>query len=103
MKIRNTIAAAALVAVAGCAGGPNKESAGEWVDGSSMTARVKLALMNAENLEAGGVSVDSFKGRVQLSGYVPSETDKRRAAVVARNVYGVRSVTNGIEVTGERK
>jgi osmotically-inducible protein OsmY len=96
-----TLAAAICVAVlAGCAGTPNQESTGEYLDSSVITAKVKAALLNAENLPSSEISVASFKGGVQLSGFVPTETDKARAEVVARDVDGVKSVTNSIEVKG---
>lgn len=100
-KFVMTLAAATLAAMlAGCASTPIQESAGEYIDSSVITARVKLALLNAENLSSGQISVASFKGGVQLSGFVPTETDKSRAAVITRDVSGVKSVTNSIQVKG---
>lgn len=101
-KILMTLAAAICVAaLAGCASTPTQESAGEYLDSSVITARVKMALLNAENLPSGEISVASFKGGVQLSGFVPTETDKSRAEVIARDIDGVKSVTNSIQVKGQ--
>ena len=101
-KFLMTLAATTLAAaLAGCASTPSQESAGEYLDSSVITAKVKLALLNAENLPSGKISVASFKRGVQLSGFVPSETDKSRAEVIARDVDGVRSVTNSIQVKGQ--
>ena len=89
----------AIVAmIAGCAATPTQESTGEYLDNSLITAKVKTALINDETLRAGNISVATYKGKVQLSGFAASETDKRRAEVIAKDVEGVKSVTNGIEV-----
>jgi osmotically-inducible protein OsmY len=101
-KVLIALAAAAFVAlIAGCAGTPSQESTGEYLDNSLITAKVKTALLSAENLRSGQISVASFKGKVQLSGFVATEADKRQAEVIARDVDGVKSVTNGIEVKGQ--
>lgn len=97
----STLAAIALIAAfAGCTSTPAQESAGEYFDNSLITAKVKSALIGAENLRAGNISVASFKGKVQLSGFVPSETDRQRAEVIARDIEGVKVVTNAIEIKG---
>jgi osmotically-inducible protein OsmY len=97
-----TLAAVALVAaIAGCTSTPTQESAGEYFDNSVITAKVKSALVGAENLSSGNISVATFKGKVQLSGFVPSETDKQRAEQVARDIEGVKLVTNAIEIKGQ--
>ena len=96
------LAAAACAAVfAGCAGAPSQESTGEYLDSSVVTTRVKMALLNAENLPSGEISVASFKSGVQLSGFVPTETDRSRAEAIARGVDGVKSVTNSIQIKGQ--
>jgi osmotically-inducible protein OsmY len=101
-KILITFAAAAFAALlTGCAGTPNQESTGEYFDNSVITAKVKTALLNAEDLRSGEISVASFRGGVQLSGFVPTETDKRRAEVITRDVDGVKSVTNSIQIKGQ--
>ena len=98
----SALAAAALAAaLAGCTSTPTQESAGEYFDNSLITAKVKSALIGAEDLSAGNISVASFKGKVQLSGFVPNETDKQRAEVIARDVEGVKVVTNAIEIKGQ--
>ncbi|HEY7742582.1 MAG TPA: BON domain-containing protein [Burkholderiales bacterium] len=94
-------AAAALAVLAGCSSTPTQESAGEYFDNSLITAKVKSALLGTEDLSSGNISVASFKGKVQLSGFVPTETDKQRAEVIARDVEGVKVVTNAIEIKGQ--
>lgn len=101
-KVLVTLAAVSCAAaLAGCASTPIQESAGEYIDSSIVTAKVKVALLNAENLPSGQISVASFKRGVQLSGFVPTETDKSRAEGIARDVDGVKSVTNSIQVKGQ--
>lgn len=100
-KILITLAAATCAAaLAGCASAPAQESAGEYIDNSLITAKVKTALLGAEDVSSGNISVASFKGKVQLSGFVPSEADKLRAEALARDVEGVKTVTNAIEIKG---
>jgi osmotically-inducible protein OsmY len=100
-RVLTALAAAALAAlIAGCAGTPTQESTGEYLDNSVITVKVRTALLNAEDLPSGEIAVASFKGKVQLSGFVPTADDRRKAELVARDVPGVKSVTNGIEVKG---
>lgn len=94
------IAGAALVAaLAGCAGAGVKT--GQYVDDSAITTKVKTALLNADNLRSTEISVNTRSGNVQLSGFARSETEKHRAEVLARDIEGVRSVSNGIQVKPE--
>ena len=96
------LTAAALAAlIAACAATPTQESTGEYLDNSVITTKVKTALLNAEDLRSGEISVVSFKGKVQLSGFVTTEADRQKAELIARDVQGVKSVTNSIEVKGQ--
>ncbi len=94
------VAGAALVAaLSGCAGAGVKT--GQYVDDSAITTKVKTALLNAPNLKSTDIGVTTLKGDVQLSGYARSETEKQRAAVIARDIDGVQSVSNRIEVKAD--
>jgi hyperosmotically inducible protein len=84
----------------GCAGTATRESTGEYVDDSGLTARVKKALINDEVVKARDVNVETFKGTVQLSGFVDTAEQKARAASVAAGVKGVRAVENNISIKG---
>ncbi len=84
----------------GCAGTATRESTGEYIDNSAVTARVKSALASDELVRARDVTVESFKGTVQLSGFVDSEEQKDRATRVARSVKGVDNVENNLIVKG---
>lgn len=87
-----------LLMLAGCASGPQKEGTGEYVDDSLITAKVKAAFVNDATLKATEINVETFKGVVQLSGFVKSPSDIKRASEVARSVSGVKSVKNDIAV-----
>ena len=82
----------------GCAGSPTKESTGEFVDDSTITTKVKAAFVHDDTVKAFDVSVETFKGVVQLSGFVDTAAQKSRAGELAANVRGVRDVKNNITV-----
>ena len=99
-----TLALAALCAgsvisfTGGCAGTSTKESTGEFVDDAAITTKVKAALVKDEIVKARDVNVETFKGRVQLSGFVENATQKTRAGELAGAVAGVTDVRNNIAV-----
>ena len=82
----------------GCAATPTKESTGEFVDDSTLTAKVKAAFIHDEFVKSSDISVETFKGVVQLSGFVDNSAQKYRAGEVAAGVKGVRDVKNNITV-----
>ena len=75
------LGAAALAG--GCAGTSTRESTGEYIDNSAITARVKTALIDDEIVKANDVQVETFRGTVQLSGFVDTEAQQDRATSVA--------------------
>ncbi len=83
-----------------CAGTRYTESTGERVDDTATTARVKLALKKDTRYTYPDVKVTTFKGTVQLSGFVNDSAQKERATEVAKNVEGVKEVVNNITVKG---
>ncbi len=83
---------------AGCASTPTRESTGEYVDDSTITTKVKAALIKDPIVKARDVKVETFKGAVQLSGFVNSEAEKTQAGSLAAAVNGVTSVKNDIVV-----
>jgi hyperosmotically inducible periplasmic protein len=96
-KFRMLFTAAMLAAVlAGCAGTPTRESTGQFVDDSAITTKVKTALLDDKLTRGLAVHVETFKGSVDLSGFVNSSSDKKRAAEVASSVRGVKSVVNSL-------
>lgn len=84
--------------VAACSSTPTRESAGEYIDSSAITAKVKSGLVNDPQTSALQISVETFKDTVQLSGFVDTATSKARAEQIARSVEGVRAVKNNLVV-----
>lgn len=65
-----------------------------YLDDTVVTTKVKAALLGEKNLKSTEINVETFKGRVQLSGFVSSSQDANRAVQVTRSVPGVKSVSN---------
>jgi osmotically-inducible protein OsmY len=86
----------------GCAGDRHRQSTGERVDDSADSSRVRQALSADTEYKYGSVEVHTFKGVVQLSGFVNSRDQKNRAGDLARRVGGIRSVENNITVQESR-
>jgi osmotically-inducible protein OsmY len=84
--------------IAGCAATRHKESTGEYVDDSVLTSKVKAEIYNDPMLKVLQINVESFKGVVQLSGFVDSSQASTRAVEVAKSVKGVQSVKNSLVV-----
>ncbi|MDA8177953.1 MAG: BON domain-containing protein [Deltaproteobacteria bacterium] len=89
---------ALITAFLGCASTPTREGTGEYVDDSAITAKVKAAILNEPSLKVFQINVETFKGEVQLSGFVDSARSVSKAGEVARGVSGVKSVRNNLIV-----
>ncbi len=104
MKYLKTIAALVpavmLATLLGCASTTKHESTGQYVDDSVITTKVKAAVFNEPTLKSAEVNVETFKGIVQLSGFVSDAGDVQKASELARNVTGVVSVKNDMRVKG---
>lgn len=87
----------ALVA-SGCSVMRGQQSASSYVDDASITADVKAKLIADKAVDAGAINVQTMNGEVLLSGFAESETERARAAQIARGVNGVRSVRNNVVV-----
>ena len=88
-----------LLSVTGCATGNRYEqSTGERIDDHGTSSRVRSALGDDTQYKYGGVNVETFKGTVQLSGFVNSRDQKNRAGDLSRKVTGVKEVVNNITV-----
>jgi len=92
------IAAAALAGLVGCASTPQKEGMGEYVDDSVITTKTKAAIFNEPTLKSSEINVETFKGVVQLSGFVTTQTDINKAVSIANSVGGVKSVANKMQL-----
>ena len=95
---RSLLVLLVLAVIAGCASTRTQESTGQYVDDSTITAKVKAAILDDPSLKVFDISVETFKGTVQLSGFVNSAEIRSRAAVVASRVSGVKSVKNSLIV-----
>ena len=92
------VLAIVLASAWGCASTGTKEGTGEYVDDSVITAKVKAAIFNDSTLKVNEINVETFKGVVQLSGFVRSQADIDKAVQVARGVGGVKSVKNDMRI-----
>jgi len=87
-----------VTAFLGCASTPTRESSGQFVDDSVLTTKVKAAIFDDQSLKVLQINVKTFKGEVQLSGFVDSAQSAKKAGDVARSVEGVKSVKNDLIV-----
>ena len=98
-RILGLLVSIALVTVfVGCAGTQTRESSGEYIDDSVITSKVKAAIFNEGSLKSLQINVETFKGEVQLSGFVDSAGSVVKAGEVARGVQGVVAVKNNLLV-----
>ena len=84
--------------IAGCAGGTTHESTGEYLDDSVLTTKVQTSILGDSRLKLLQINVETFKGVVQLSGFVDSAAAAARAVELARTVKGVKTVNNSLIV-----
>ena len=87
-----------LLTLAGCASTSRTEGTGEYVDDTVITTKVKAEIFSDASLKSREINVETFKGVVQLSGFVGSAADISKAAEIARGVKGVKSIRNDILV-----
>ena len=93
--------AIALISAVGCAPTAQHEGTGQYVDDSVITAKVKAAVFDEATLKSAEINVETFKGVVQLSGFVNSQGDINKAVELARGIPGVTSVKNDMRVKGQ--
>ena len=96
--IAAVLSAFLAVSVVGCASTSKHEGTGEYVDDAVITTKVKAAIFNEPGLKSFEINVETYKGVVQLSGFVTSQADINKAVDVARSVKGVVSVKNNMHV-----
>jgi osmotically-inducible protein OsmY len=87
-----------LASAWGCGSTAKTEGTGEYVDDSVITGKLKTAIFNDPTLKVNEINVETFKGVVQLSGFVNSQADINKAVQVARGVAGVKSVKNDMRL-----
>jgi osmotically-inducible protein OsmY len=102
MKQLKKIYAFALVIVLatllGCASTSTQEGTGEYLDDSFITTKVKAAIFSEKSLKSSEINVETYKGIVQLSGFVNSREDIHKAVEVAQGVKGVKAVNNDMRL-----
>lgn len=96
--LRAAAAALFVPVIAACESTRSRESAGEYIDDATLTAKVKAALAENPDVKAMEVNVETHRGDVQLSGFVTTQAEINKAVQLARNVKGVRSVKNDIRI-----
>lgn len=107
MKVFRAFAIALLavlgaVQLSGCASSPDQRATGQVIDDAAITGKVKAALAReADFTDAMDVNVTTYRGVVQLSGFVDSEQMARRASSIAQRVDGVQSVKNDLRVAAK--
>jgi osmotically-inducible protein OsmY len=84
--------------VVGCSSTPTQQSTGQAIDDGVVTAKVKAKLIEDPVTKAHQISVETFKGSVQLSGFVETEQARSRALQLARDTAGVKNVKDALEV-----
>ncbi|MBL1264754.1 BON domain-containing protein [Methylomicrobium sp. RS1] len=96
--LRFLLALLIIASLAGCASSKRYESTGEYIDDSVLTTKVKASILGDSKLKVLQIDVETFKGIVQLSGFVDSQAAADRAVELARKVRGVKQVNNSLIV-----
>ena len=89
---------AVTLVLGACAGTGSDKSTGEYIDDAAITAKVKTALIGSPETKALNIEVETYKGVVQLSGFVDSDSEKEEAERLAEDVNGVARVENRLSV-----
>jgi osmotically-inducible protein OsmY len=97
-KLATLVAILFVANALGCASTSKQEGSGEYVDDTVITGKVKAAIFNEPSLKSAEINVETFKGVVQLSGFVSSTSNEVTAMQVARDVGGVKSVKNDMRL-----
>jgi osmotically-inducible protein OsmY len=92
------LAATVLVGTAGCAVTRGQSSMGEYIDDVAITAAVKSRFVDASQVDASAISVETLNGEVQLTGFARNAAERAEAERLARAVRGVKTVSNRIAV-----
>ena len=102
MKFYNKFAVVFLAilwaSLLGCASTATQEGTGEYLDSTVITTKVKAAIFNEPTLKSLEINVETFKGVVQLSGFVNSQADIDKAVEIVQQIKGVKSVKNDMKL-----
>jgi osmotically-inducible protein OsmY len=96
--VSTLLLAVAFTAMLGCASTATQEGTGEYVDDTVITTKVKAAIFNEASLKSAEINVETFKGVVQLSGFVSTQANVNKAAELARGITGVTRVKNDMRL-----
>lgn len=94
LRVRLVLLGLALALLGACSPGPHRQGPGEYLDDAIISSRVKAALAADPEVKATEVKVDTYKGTVQLSGFVETQESGQRAVEIAHRIPGVREVRN---------
>jgi osmotically-inducible protein OsmY len=97
-RISTFLVAITMMFMLGCASTTKHEGTGEYVDDTVITSKVKAAILEEPGLKSAEINVETFKGVVQLSGFVNSRASVNKAVEIARGVRGVKSVKDDMRV-----
>ncbi|MCF6157436.1 MAG: BON domain-containing protein [wastewater metagenome] len=97
-QIKYFIALVFITIIIGCRGTETRRTTGEYIDDAAITARVESAFVADPIVSALDIDVGTNNGVVQLSGFVDSAEQARRAEDIAENIEGVEAVENDIIV-----
>lgn len=97
-RISTFLAAMTMMFMLGCASTTKHEGTGEYVDDTVITSKVKAAILEEPGLKSAEINVETFKGAVQLSGFVSSRASIDKAVALARGVRGVKSVKDDMRL-----
>lgn len=96
--VRLVVCIGLITAFTGCAATQKHESTGEYLDDSVITSKVKTNILAESSLKVLQIKVETYKGEVQLSGFVDSQQNAQKAEEIAKSVSGVKSVKNSLVV-----
>lgn len=97
-RISTILSSLLVVTLVACAPTDKRASAGEYIDDTMITGKVKAALVADPELKATEINVETFKGTVQLSGFVAAPEHIPKAVQLTRNIEGVKAVKNDMAV-----
>jgi osmotically-inducible protein OsmY len=97
-RLTTLVAIAFMAMTLGCASTAKQEGTGEYIDDTVITTKVKAAILNEPTLKSAEINVETFKGVVQLSGFVSTAAMESTAVSVTRGVAGVKSVKNDMRL-----
>lgn len=100
-KFLGVLVVGLLGITAGCSSTSKSESTGQYMDSTVLTTKVKAAIFNEPTLKSSEINVETFKGEVQLSGFVTSKEQIQKAVEVAKGIQGVTGVKNNMIVKGQ--